>query len=117
LFEFEKFPETSLRRKFIGGDLRRNTEAPISQFRDELASAIVSVHPIKMNGGPSGFNNAPVTKAFVIATALFTVFFGIRGGSSKLGLSYQVISHLILLYFLLSFLIFKLFWVYRRMRI
>jgi membrane associated rhomboid family serine protease len=89
LFEFEKFPETSLRRKFIGGDLRRNTEAPISQFRDELASAIVSVHPIKMNGGPSGFNNAPVTKAFVIATALFTVFFGIRGGSSKLGLSYQ----------------------------
>ncbi|ANM62573.1 Ubiquitin-associated (UBA) protein [Arabidopsis thaliana] len=42
-----------------------------------------------MNGGPSGFNNAPVTKAFVIATALFTVFFGIRGGSSKLGLSYQ----------------------------
>ncbi|KFK36963.1 hypothetical protein AALP_AA4G195300 [Arabis alpina] len=42
-----------------------------------------------MNGGPSGFNNAPVTKAFVIASGLFTVFFGIRGGSSKLGLSYQ----------------------------
>ncbi|ESQ52835.1 hypothetical protein EUTSA_v10017035mg [Eutrema salsugineum] len=42
-----------------------------------------------MNGGPSGFNNAPVTKAFVIASALFTVFFGIRGGPSKLGLSYQ----------------------------
>lgn len=43
-----------------------------------------------MNGGPSGFNNAPVTRAFVITSALFTVFFGIRGGgSSKLGLSYQ----------------------------
>ncbi|KAL1220135.1 Rhomboid-like protein 18 [Cardamine amara subsp. amara] len=42
-----------------------------------------------MNGGPSGFNNAPVTKAFVIASALFTVFFGIRSGSSKLGLTYQ----------------------------
>uniref|UniRef100_A0A1J3JAC2 Ubiquitin-associated domain-containing protein 2 n=1 Tax=Noccaea caerulescens TaxID=107243 RepID=A0A1J3JAC2_NOCCA len=42
-----------------------------------------------MNGGPSGFHNAPVTKAFVITGALFTVFFGIRGRSSKLGLSYQ----------------------------
>ncbi|CAA7060515.1 unnamed protein product [Microthlaspi erraticum] len=42
-----------------------------------------------MNGGPSGFHNAPVTKAFVITSALFTVFFGIRGRSSKLGLSYQ----------------------------
>ncbi|KAF3577034.1 hypothetical protein DY000_02028445, partial [Brassica cretica] len=45
-----------------------------------------------MNGGPSGFNNAPVTRAFVITSVLFTVFFGIRGGggsSSKLALSYQ----------------------------
>ncbi|OMO72934.1 hypothetical protein CCACVL1_17507 [Corchorus capsularis] len=42
-----------------------------------------------MNGGPSGFNNAPVTKTFVIACALFTVFFGIQGRSFKLGLSYQ----------------------------
>ncbi|CAD5326020.1 unnamed protein product [Arabidopsis thaliana] len=42
-----------------------------------------------MNGGPSGFHNAPVTKAFVITSALFTVFFGIQGRSSKLGLSYQ----------------------------
>ncbi|KAF5737634.1 Ubiquitin-associated (UBA) protein isoform 1 [Tripterygium wilfordii] len=42
-----------------------------------------------MNGGPSGFNNAPVTRAFVIASAIFTIFFGIRGRSSKLGLSYQ----------------------------
>ncbi|XP_041028103.1 rhomboid-like protein 20 [Juglans microcarpa x Juglans regia] len=41
-----------------------------------------------MNGGPSGFNNAPVTRAFIIASALFTVFFGIQGRSSKLGLSY-----------------------------
>lgn len=42
-----------------------------------------------MNGGPSGFNNAPVTRTFVIACALFTVFFGIQGRSNKLGLSYQ----------------------------
>ncbi|XP_015866381.1 rhomboid-like protein 20 [Ziziphus jujuba] len=41
-----------------------------------------------MNGGPSGFNNAPVTRTFLIACALFTVFFGIQGRSSKLGLSY-----------------------------
>ncbi|KAK2652079.1 hypothetical protein Ddye_011935 [Dipteronia dyeriana] len=42
-----------------------------------------------MNGGPSGFYNAPVTRTFVIACALFTVFFGIQGGFNKLGLSYQ----------------------------
>ncbi|XP_024032123.1 rhomboid-like protein 20 [Morus notabilis] len=42
-----------------------------------------------MNGGPSGFNNAPVTRAFVIACALFTVFFGIQGRSNRLGLSYM----------------------------
>ncbi|CAN7007121.1 unnamed protein product [Brassica oleracea var. botrytis] len=38
-------------------------------------------------------DNAPVTRAFVITSVLFTVFFGIRGGgggsSSKLALSYQ----------------------------
>lgn len=42
-----------------------------------------------MNAGPSGFHNAPVTRAFVITSALFTVFFGIQGRSKKLGLSYQ----------------------------
>ncbi|KAK0597941.1 hypothetical protein LWI29_030062 [Acer saccharum] len=42
-----------------------------------------------MNGGPSGFNNAPVTRIFVIACALFTLFFGIQGRFNKLGLSYQ----------------------------
>ncbi|KAK3006699.1 hypothetical protein RJ639_017715 [Escallonia herrerae] len=42
-----------------------------------------------MNGGPSGFNNAPITRTFVIACALFTIVFGIRGRSSRLGLSYQ----------------------------
>ncbi|KAK8994705.1 hypothetical protein V6N11_045778 [Hibiscus sabdariffa] len=42
-----------------------------------------------MNGGPSGFNNAPVTRSFIIASAVFTVFFGIQGRSFKLGLSYQ----------------------------
>ncbi|KAL8162957.1 hypothetical protein V2J09_014446 [Rumex salicifolius] len=34
--------------------------------------------------------NAPVTRGFVVASALFTVFFGIQGRSNKLGLSYQV---------------------------
>ncbi|GMJ12168.1 hypothetical protein like AT3G56740 [Hibiscus trionum] len=42
-----------------------------------------------MNGGPSGFNNAPVTRSFIIASAVFTVFFGIQGRAFKLGLSYQ----------------------------
>lgn len=42
-----------------------------------------------MNGGPSGFNNAPVTRACVIACGLFSVIFGIKGRSNKLGLSYQ----------------------------
>eukprot|EP00262_Sarcandra_glabra_P011065 TRINITY_DN26766_c0_g1_i1.p1 TRINITY_DN26766_c0_g1~~TRINITY_DN26766_c0_g1_i1.p1 ORF type:complete len:298 (+),score=21.42 TRINITY_DN26766_c0_g1_i1:85-978(+) len=42
-----------------------------------------------MNGGPSGFNNAPVTRTFVIACALLTIFAGIQGRSSNLGLSYQ----------------------------
>ncbi|XP_074320561.1 rhomboid-like protein 20 [Silene latifolia] len=42
-----------------------------------------------MNGGPSGFNNAPVTKGIVISSALFTIFYGFQGRSHKLGLSYQ----------------------------
>ncbi|KAI5560218.1 hypothetical protein BDE02_16G032200 [Populus trichocarpa] len=42
-----------------------------------------------MNGGPSGFSNAPVTKTFVIASAIFTIFLRIKGGPNKLGLSYQ----------------------------
>ncbi|XP_042482500.1 rhomboid-like protein 20 [Macadamia integrifolia] len=42
-----------------------------------------------MNGGPSGFHNSSVTKAFVVACTLFTVIFGIQGRSSTLGLSYQ----------------------------
>ncbi|KAA8517940.1 hypothetical protein F0562_015414 [Nyssa sinensis] len=42
-----------------------------------------------MNGSPSGFNNAPVTRTFVVACALFTILFGIQGRSNKLGLSYQ----------------------------
>ncbi|KAI7736891.1 hypothetical protein M8C21_032322 [Ambrosia artemisiifolia] len=42
-----------------------------------------------MNGGPSGFNNAPITRTFVIACCLFTILFGIQGRSNNLGLSYQ----------------------------
>ncbi|XP_044469021.1 rhomboid-like protein 20 [Mangifera indica] len=42
-----------------------------------------------INGGPSGFSNAPVTRTFVIASAIFTVFFGIQGRFNKLGLSYE----------------------------
>ncbi|XP_020587538.1 rhomboid-like protein 20 [Phalaenopsis equestris] len=42
-----------------------------------------------MNGGPSGFHNAPVTRTFVIACALLTVIFGVRGHAANLGLSYE----------------------------
>ncbi|KAI0519923.1 hypothetical protein KFK09_007384 [Dendrobium nobile] len=42
-----------------------------------------------MNGGPSGFHNAPVTRTFVIACALLTLIFGVRGRSANLGLSYE----------------------------
>ncbi|XP_077243530.1 rhomboid-like protein 20 [Tasmannia lanceolata] len=42
-----------------------------------------------MNGGPSGFHNAPVTRTIVIACALLTILVGIQGRSSTLGLSYQ----------------------------
>ncbi|XP_061364807.1 rhomboid-like protein 20 isoform X2 [Gastrolobium bilobum] len=42
-----------------------------------------------MNGGPSGFINAPVTRAFIIASALFSIFLGIQGRFNTLGLSYQ----------------------------
>ncbi|WOK96785.1 rhomboid-like protein 20 [Canna indica] len=41
-----------------------------------------------MNGGPSGFHNAPVTKTFVVASAFMTVLFGLQGRSLRLGLSY-----------------------------
>ncbi|GAB2295614.1 Rhomboid-like protein 20 [Dionaea muscipula] len=46
-----------------------------------------------MNGGTSGFNNAPVTRAFIIASALFTILFGIQERSNKLGLSFQDVFH------------------------
>ncbi|KAK7344922.1 hypothetical protein VNO77_15164 [Canavalia gladiata] len=42
-----------------------------------------------MNGGPSGFTNAPVTRAFIVASVLFSIFFGIQGRFNTLGLSYQ----------------------------
>ncbi|KAH6779605.1 Ubiquitin-associated protein [Perilla frutescens var. hirtella] len=42
-----------------------------------------------MNGGPSGFNNAPVTRTIVIASALFTIIFGIQGRSRNIAWSYQ----------------------------
>ncbi|KAG9146212.1 hypothetical protein Leryth_007923 [Lithospermum erythrorhizon] len=42
-----------------------------------------------MNGGPSGFNNAPITRTIVIACTLFTILFGIQKSSNKLGWSYQ----------------------------
>lgn len=45
-----------------------------------------------MNGGPSGFHNAPATRAFVIATGLLTAACKLRGRSLALGLSYQDIT-------------------------
>ncbi|PSS20987.1 Rhomboid-like protein [Actinidia chinensis var. chinensis] len=74
-----------------------------------------------MNGGQSGFNNAPVARAFVIACGFFTIVFGIQGRSSRLGLSYQDIFEklqlwkLIVSFFALSStpeLIFGLYLIY-----
>ncbi|XP_020570799.1 rhomboid-like protein 20 [Phalaenopsis equestris] len=45
-----------------------------------------------MNGGPSGFQNAPVTRNLVIACAFLTVLFVARGRSASLGFSYQDIT-------------------------
>lgn len=42
-----------------------------------------------MNGGPSGFHNAPVTRAIVIASAMLTIAFGFRSRPLRLGLDYQ----------------------------
>ncbi|XP_030525997.1 rhomboid-like protein 20 isoform X1 [Rhodamnia argentea] len=42
-----------------------------------------------MNVGPSGFNNAPASRAFIVASGVFTVFFGIRNRADMLGVSYQ----------------------------
>ncbi|KAF7803992.1 rhomboid-like protein 20 [Senna tora] len=42
-----------------------------------------------MNGGPSGFTNAPVTRTFIVFSALFSIFFGIQGRFNSLGLSHQ----------------------------
>ncbi|KAL5720251.1 Rhomboid-like protein 20 [Ranunculus cassubicifolius] len=55
-----------------------------------------------MNGGPSGFHNAPVTRTFVIASALLTIVVGVQGRSSKLGLSYQDIFRKLQLWKLFS---------------
>lgn len=86
----------------IGGDdgpLRRvRTPPPPPPPREpprERSSAPAGAHRTpptaagKMNGGPSGFNNAPVTRSFIVASAIFTVFSGIQGGAHKLGFSYQ----------------------------
>ncbi|KAJ1691515.1 hypothetical protein LUZ63_015670 [Rhynchospora breviuscula] len=40
-------------------------------------------------GGLSGFQNAPVTRALIIASGFLTVALGARGKSRQLGLSYQ----------------------------
>lgn len=44
-----------------------------------------------MNGGPSGFQNAPVTRTIVIASILLTILLGVKGRSLKLGVSYEEI--------------------------
>ncbi|PKA62636.1 hypothetical protein AXF42_Ash012223 [Apostasia shenzhenica] len=45
-----------------------------------------------MNGGPSGFQNAPVTRFFLVLCALLTVIFAARGRSASLGLSFQDVT-------------------------
>lgn len=43
----------------------------------------------RMNNGPSGFQNAPVTKGLVITSAIFSIVIGMQDGASACGLSYQ----------------------------
>eukprot|EP01018_Ginkgo_biloba_P036217 Gb_32783 [translate_table: standard] len=45
----------------------------------------------KMNNGPSGFHNAPVTKGLVITCTIVSIIIGMQGGSSACSLSYQAI--------------------------
>lgn len=79
----------------IGGDdgpLRRVRTPPPPRERSSAHAGAHRTPPTaagKMNGGPSGFNNAPVTRSFIVASAIFTVFSGIQGGAHKLGFSYQ----------------------------
>ncbi|XP_044353557.1 rhomboid-like protein 20 isoform X2 [Triticum aestivum] len=42
-----------------------------------------------MSGGLPGFHNAPVSRAVVVAAALFSVPFGLRSRFLDLGLSHQ----------------------------
>ncbi|KAI4386574.1 hypothetical protein MLD38_004496 [Melastoma candidum] len=42
-----------------------------------------------MNGGPSGFGNAPVTKSFLVLSGILSVLSGIQGRAHHLGLSYK----------------------------
>lgn len=42
-----------------------------------------------MSAGPSGFNNAPVARAFIVGTAVFSFVFAVTGRTPRTGLSYQ----------------------------
>lgn len=42
-----------------------------------------------MSAGPSGFNNAPVARAFIVGTAVFSFVFAVTGRVPRTGLSYQ----------------------------
>ncbi|XP_011620740.1 rhomboid-like protein 20 isoform X2 [Amborella trichopoda] len=55
-----------------------------------------------MNNGPSGFHNAPVTRTFVIACTILTIFIGMQGRSSSLGLANQDIFKKLRLWRLIS---------------
>ncbi|KAJ6852413.1 rhomboid-like protein 20 [Iris pallida] len=56
-----------------------------------------------MQGGPSGFVNAPVTRAIVFASGVLTLFFRFRGRSVRLlGLTYQDIFNLFRLWRIFS---------------
>ncbi|PKA66922.1 hypothetical protein AXF42_Ash003579 [Apostasia shenzhenica] len=70
------------------------TSSLSSQTEPEDRRLTLSDLPSTMNGGgPSGFQNAAVSRIFVIACALLTVLFGARGLSVSLGFSYQDIMH------------------------
>nr|ACG46193.1 hypothetical protein [Zea mays] len=45
-----------------------------------------------MQGGVSGFQNAPVTRAVVVASGLLSVVFSAQRRARALGISYQVLD-------------------------
>ncbi|WMV07878.1 hypothetical protein MTR67_001263 [Solanum verrucosum] len=88
----------SITRKVIGGDLL-DFYSSFTLNKVGLSRSLLGRKQGKnlvfitanMNIEPSGFNNALVTRALVIACTIFTIIFGVRGRGNQLGWSYQVV--------------------------